>query len=107
MPSEDLVDTRARKRERDKENQRLKRTRERDAFRDLERRNASLERQVEALSSASSGNIQHLLESVQLLRTRNAVLEERISRVNVFITGWAGSRPVDENVAVENGLPSI
>jgi hypothetical protein len=98
--------SRARKRDRDKENQRLKRKREKDALDELELRNASLERQVKALSSANNGNPQDLLGTIQVLRARNIVLEKRLSEVDNFVNSWISqvSQPVSEVVDISRGI---
>jgi len=85
---DDNDNARVRKRERDKENQRQKRGREKDVLRDLERRNASLEQQVKALSNAASGSVQDLSDSIRLLKTTNEVLERRLGKVDTFVKSW-------------------
>jgi len=96
---DDNGNARVRKRERDKENQRQKRGREKDALRDLERRNASLERQVKALSNAASGSVQDLSDSILFLKTTNEVLERRLGKVDAFVKSWLTPGQQDEQHA--------
>jgi len=88
MTAKDSEDPRKRKRERDKQNQREKRRREKDTFQELERRNASLERQLKELYDGTSGDFKRLTDTVKSLRTENEALREKLRRVDQFVKSW-------------------
>lgn len=90
------VEARERKRQRDKQNQRQKRKREKDTVQELQRRNASLERQVEVLQGGGDKTVQDLLTTVRLLRARNEALTKRLSRANDFVTSWTSENKEED-----------
>ena len=91
MSSEDprQGDARGRKQQRDRQNQRLKRRRDKATMQNLEQRNASLERQVKILYQGANEKFRQQWDTVQLMRARHSATDDRLKQLDAFVKRWA------------------
>jgi septal ring factor EnvC (AmiA/AmiB activator) len=91
MAQNECQDARTRKRERDKQNQRLKRRRERTVLDELQQKNEDLEQEVKALRGGTSSIQQYLSDTAESLLATNKDLKSRLDLVNQFVRSWNAS----------------